>query len=208
MFTSRAEYRLSLREDNADLRLTEIGRDLGLVDDYRWGEFNRKRDAIAKEQERLRNTWMRPQGVGADHAQRVLGKPLEREYRLADLLRRPEVGYEALMSLPGAAENRLDAQNEAQAIEQVEIAAKYFGYIERQREDVERSQSNETMRLPTDMDYNGVHGLSIEVKQKLNQQRPETLGQAARMQGMTPAAVSLLLVHLKRQLSAGEKKRA
>jgi tRNA uridine 5-carboxymethylaminomethyl modification enzyme len=208
MFTSRAEYRLSLREDNADLRLTEIGRDLGLVDDHRWGAFNKKRDAIAREQERLRNTWMRPQCVGEEHAQRVFGKPLEREYRLADLLRRPELNYEALMSLPGAAEDRLDALNDAQAIEQVEISAKYFGYIERQREEVERSQASETLRLPQDMDYSAVHGLSIEVKQKLNQQRPETLGQAARMQGMTPAAVSLLMVHLKRQYIAGEKRRA
>jgi tRNA uridine 5-carboxymethylaminomethyl modification enzyme len=208
MFTSRAEYRLSLREDNADLRLTEVGRELGLVDDQRWTAFNRKRDAIALEQERLRNTWMRPQAVGAEHAHRVLGKPLEREFRLADLLRRPEVSYEALMSLPGAAEDRLDAVNDAQAIEQIDISAKYFGYIERQREEVARNVASETLSLPPDLDYDRVHGLSIEVRQKLAQMRPETLGQAARIQGVTPAAVSLLMVHLKRRAATVEKKRA
>ena len=208
MFTSRAEYRLSLREDNADLRLTEVGRGLGLVDDHRWTEFNRKRDAVAREQERLRNTWMRPPMVPTEDAMRVLGKPMERDFRLADLLRRPEIRYESLMTLPGAAEDRLDADKDSQAIEQVEIAAKYFGYIERQREEVARSLASETLRLPTDIDYARVHGLSIEVRQKLSQLRPETLGQAARIQGVTPAAVSLLMVHLKRQRGVVEKKRA
>ena len=208
MFTSRAEYRLSLREDNADLRLTEIGRQLGLVDDRRWDTFNRKRDAIGREQERLRTTWMRPQSLGEADALRVFSKPLEREYRLVDLLRRPEVGYEALMSLPGAGAGRLDPVDEAQAIEQVVIAAKYHGYVERQREEVERGLASEELRLPADIDYAQVAGLSHEVKQKLNHHRPETLGQASRIQGMTPAAISLLRVYLKRRSPTSEQKRA
>ena len=198
MFTSRAEYRLSLREDNADLRLTEVGRKLGLVDDLRWDAFNRKRDTIAREQEKLRNTWLRPGSKGAEEFSRQFGTTLEREYRLADLLRRPEVDYKFLAGLPEAGTDCLDRESEAQAIEQIEISAKYSGYIDRQREEVERSQASETQRLPAELDYSQVHGLSIEVRQKLNQQRPETLGQAARIPGVTPAAVSLLMVHLKR----------
>ncbi len=204
MFTSRAEYRLSLREDNADLRLTEIGRELGLVDDERWDAFNRKRDAIAAESERLKATWVNPKQVSEVDAVRVLGQPMEREYRLFDLLRRPQVGYDELATLPGFGET---AALDAQVIEQVEIQAKYQGYIDRQLEDVQRSQSSESLRLPADIDYAKVHGLSIEVQQRLNQHRPETLGQASRIQGVTPAAISLLLVHLKRR-SLQEKQRA
>jgi len=200
MFTSRAEYRLSLREDNADWRLTEIGRDLGIVDDARWEAFNRKRDAVSLETERLRSTWVNPKLVTEADAVRVLGKPMEREYRLLDLLRRPDVTYETLLTLPGAGEGVTDPT----VIEQTEIQAKYQGYIDRQRDEIERALNNEELILPTEMDYREVHGLSIEVQQKLNQHRPETLGQASRVQGVTPAAISLLLVHLKRR----EKKRA
>ncbi len=198
MFTSRAEYRLSLREDNADLRLTEIGRGLGVVDDARWSCYCRKRDAIAAEAQRLKSTWLSPRVVDAASAERVLGKPLEREYSLFDLLRRPEAGYDSLMTLPGAGEAVADRQ----VVEQLEIQAKYQGYIERQKDEVERNRSQETLPLPTDLDYREVRGLSIEVQQKLNQHRPETLGQASRVQGVTPAAISLLLVHLKRGIIA------
>jgi tRNA uridine 5-carboxymethylaminomethyl modification enzyme len=200
MFTSRAEYRLSLREDNADWRLTEIGRNLGIVDDLRWDAFNRKHDAVEKETERLRSTWVNPRLVPEADAVRVLGQPMEREYRLIDLLRRPKVSYASLLTLPGAGE----AATDPQVIEQTEIQAKYQGYIERQRDEIDRAQNNEALPLPADLDYCDVRGLSIEVQQKLNQHRPETLGQASRVQGITPAAISLLLVHLKRR----EKKRA
>ncbi|CAG0965063.1 partial tRNA uridine 5-carboxymethylaminomethyl modification enzyme MnmG, partial [Rhodocyclaceae bacterium] len=195
MFTSRAEYRLSLREDNADLRLTEAGRRLGLVDDARWDAFSRKRDAIAREQERLKTTWVNPKTVDAANAERVLGKPLEHEYNLAELLRRPDVNYASLMTLPGAGEPIADAQ----AIEQLEIQSKYQGYIDRQAEEIANSREQEDTPLPGDLDYRTVRGLSIEAQQKLNQNKPETLGQASRMQGITPAAISLLLVHLKRR---------
>jgi tRNA uridine 5-carboxymethylaminomethyl modification enzyme len=194
MFTSRAEFRLSLREDNADLRLTETGRKLGLVDDARWDSFNRKRDAIAAETERLRSSWVRPQTLPAGEAERVLGKPIEREYSLFELLRRPGVTYDKLMALTGAP----DPIDFSQAVEQVEIQAKYQGYIDRQQDEVERNMEAESMRLPADFDYAGVRGLSKEVQQKLNQHKPESVGQAARLQGVTPAAISLLLVHLKR----------
>ncbi len=205
MFTSRAEYRLSLREDNADLRLTEIGRDLGLVDAVRWDAFNRKRDAIAAESERLKSTWINPRSVTESDALRVLGKPLEREYSLLDLLRRPGVDHAALMTLPGAiACTAADSVGglDAAVVAQVEIQAKYHGYIERQKEEVARSQASEELRLPADIDYGRVHGLSIEVRQTLAHNRPETLGQASRIQGVTPAAISLLLVHLKRKAGA------
>ena len=198
MFTSRAEYRLSLREDNADLRLTEIGRELGLVDDRRWDAFNRKRDLVAREAERLKSSWVNPRQLPEPDAVRVLGQPMEREYRLFDLLRRPEVTYSSLMTLPGAG-GGIDSD---EAIEQVEIQAKYQGYIERQKDEVEKSLAHESLPLPPDMDYNDVHGLSFEVRQKLAQMRPQTLGQASRMQGITPAAISLLLVHLKRRKAA------
>lgn len=198
MFTSRAEYRLSLREDNADLRLTEIGRELGLVDDVRWDAFNRKRDAVAAEAERLKSTWVNPRSLPEADAQRVLGKPMEREYRLFDLLRRPEVSYASLLTLPGAGEG----VSAPEVVEQVEIQAKYQGYIDRQKDEVEKSLAHEAMALPPDLDYQEVHGLSFEVKQRLTQARPQTLGQAGRVQGVTPAAISLLLVHLKRRRAA------
>jgi tRNA uridine 5-carboxymethylaminomethyl modification enzyme len=192
MFTSRAEYRLQLREDNADMRLTETGRKLGLVDDVRWQAFEEKREKIAREIERLKSTWVNPRMLEKGEAERVLGKEIEREYSLYDLLRRPEVSYAALMTLPGA---QADA---AEVAEQVEIQAKYQGYIERQRDEIARQEGHETTQLPLDMDYAEVRGLSIEVRQKLNQHKPQTLGQAARISGVTPAAISLLLVHLKR----------
>jgi tRNA uridine 5-carboxymethylaminomethyl modification enzyme len=206
MFTSRAEYRLSLREDNADLRLTEQGREMGLVDDVRWDAFNRKRDAIAIEQERLKATWVRPQTLPQAEAERVLGKGIEREYTLLDLLRRPDVSYAALMTLPGASVGLADPL----VIEQVEIQAKYQGYIDRQQDEVARSLAHEETSLPEGLEYSTVPGLSKEVQQKLAQHQPQTLGQASRIQGITPAAISLLLVHLKRirMLGIDEKKSA
>jgi tRNA uridine 5-carboxymethylaminomethyl modification enzyme len=194
MFTSRAEYRLQLREDNADLRLTEIGRELGLVGDAQWRAFEKKREEIVLEQQRLRVTWVNPLHLPAEDALRVLGKSIEREYSLHDLLLRPEVTYASLMSLPGAGPH---VPNEKVA-EQVEIQAKYNGYIERQRDEVGHSRQYETLGLPDNLDYREVRGLSVEVQQKLNQYKPETVGQAGRISGMTPAAISLLLVHLKR----------
>ena len=194
MFTSRAEYRLSLREDNADLRLTETGRNLGLVNDVRWNAFNRKREAIAAEAERLKSTWINPNVVAIHEAERVLGKPIEREYSLFDLLRRPEVGYEALMTLPGAGTPIAVPQ----VIEQLEIQAKYHGYIARQKEDVARMAEQENLAIPVGLDYARLNGLSIEVRQRLAQHRPQTVGQASRIQGVTPAAIAVLLVHLKR----------
>ncbi len=196
MFTSRAEYRLMLREDNADLRLTETGRSLGVIDDARWDAFSRKRDAIAREQERLKATWINPKLLPQDDAARVLGKAIEREYTLLELLKRPQVSYAALMSLPGAGEPLRDPA----VTEQVEIQAKYQGYIVRQQEEVARTEHYESLRLPRDLDYRQVKGLSAEVQQKLDQHRPETVGQASRISGVTPAAISLLLVHLKRRL--------
>ncbi|HEX4524527.1 MAG TPA: tRNA uridine-5-carboxymethylaminomethyl(34) synthesis enzyme MnmG [Casimicrobiaceae bacterium] len=198
MFTSRAEYRLQLREDNADLRLTEAGRRLGVVDDRRWDAFCRKRDAIAAEVERLKSTWVNPRVVDQASATRVLGQGLDREYALIDLLGRPGVGYDSLMSLPGAGSPVADPEVAAQ----VEVATKYAGYIERQNEEISRHAGQESLRLPADVDYRKVRGLSVEVQQRLNQHRPETIGQAARLPGMTPAAISLLLVHLKRGFDA------
>ena len=198
MFTSRAEYRLQLREDNADLRLTEIGRVLGLVDDGRWDLFARKRDAIALESERLRSTWINPRIVERSEAERVLGQPIEREYSLADLLRRPNVDYRSLMSMVVDKVAVGPGTTDPVVAEQVEIAVKYEGYIERQLLDIERHATNEQTALPAELDYRDVRGLSIEVQQKLNQQRPQTIGQASRISGITPAAISLLLVHLKR----------
>lgn len=200
MFTSRAEFRLSLREDNADLRLTEIGRELGCVDDARWAAFCRKRDAVAAELERLKTTWVNPRLLPAPESERVLGKQIEREYTLADLLRRPEVAYGTLVSLRGAAGEDLGGPGVADPLiaEQVEIAVKYAGYIARQQNEVAKQESHETTRLPESLDYDAVRGLSFEVRQKFKQHRPETVGQAARISGVTPAAISLLLVHLKR----------
>ena len=200
MFTSRAEYRLQLREDNADLRLTEIGRNLGVVDDVRWQAFAQKRDAIAAEQERLKSCWVNPKLLPQQDAERVLGKGIEREYALYELLRRPDVSYATLLTLPGAGVPVADKK----VAEQVEIQAKYHGYIERQREEIARGEHQENMALPSIMDYRTVRGLSKEVQQKLNQHLPETLGQAARISGITPAAISLLLVHLKRGFKAAE----
>jgi len=200
MFTSRAEYRLSLREDNADLRLTEIGRALGCVDDVRWSAFCRKRDAVAREIERLKSTWVNPRILEEAEAIRVLGKAIEREYTLADLLRRPGVTYTDLVTLRRSDGELLGGPGveEPQVAEQVEIAVKYAGYIARQEEEVARHESSETTRIPATIDYDAVRGLSIEVRQKLKAHRPETVGQAARISGVTPAAISLLLVHLKR----------
>jgi tRNA uridine 5-carboxymethylaminomethyl modification enzyme len=194
MFTSRAEYRLQLREDNADLRLTEHGRRLGVVDDARWDAYARKRDAVAREHERLKSTYINPSVIALHDAQRVFGAPIEREYSLAELLRRPGVTYASLMSLPNAGEPVSDAA----VRDQVEIATKYAGYIERQEVDIARRRAQEEAKLPSDLDYRSVRGLSIEVQQKLSAVKPDTIGQAARISGITPAAISLLLVHLKR----------
>jgi tRNA uridine 5-carboxymethylaminomethyl modification enzyme len=203
MFTSRAEYRLMLREDNADLRLCDHGRRLAVVDDVRWDAFNRKRDAIAREQERLKSTWVHPKSLPAEAAERVLGGPIEREYSLMDLLKRPGVSHAALDELSGE-----HAAVEPDVAAQVEIQAKYQGYVARQREEIERHERYEAMALPSDLDYREVHGLSIEVQQKLNQHRPETIGQASRVSGITPAAISLLLVHLKRREGARQRSAA
>ncbi len=202
MFTSRAEYRLMLREDNADLRLTEIGRKLGVVDDVRWSAFEKKREAIATEQERLKSIWVGPKNLHEEDALRVLGKKVEHEYSLYELLRRPQVNYPLLMTLPGAG----NAVEDESVSEQVEIHAKYQGYIDRQNLEIERHQHYEDMVLPEDLDYLAVRGLSIEVQQKMNKHRPQTLGQAARISGMTPAAISVMLVYLKRGLSKPTKK--
>jgi tRNA uridine 5-carboxymethylaminomethyl modification enzyme len=215
MFTSRAEYRLQLREDNADLRLTESGRQLGLVDDVRWAAFERKRERLVRELQRLRSTWVRPATVPAVDAERLLGKALEHEYSLADLLRRPGVGFDAVGELARVALHpeavsretlrREYGEREADAvIEQAEIAIKYAGYIDKQNDEVERASGLESLVLPSDLDYGAVTALSFEVRQTLARHRPATLGQAARVSGVTPAAISLLLVHLKkRRLAAG-----
>ncbi|HEX6691818.1 MAG TPA: tRNA uridine-5-carboxymethylaminomethyl(34) synthesis enzyme MnmG, partial [Burkholderiales bacterium] len=185
MFTSRAEYRLTLREDNADLRLTETGRRLGLVDDQRWDAFNRKRDAITRETQRLKSSY-----VSAGFSKKT---------SLYDALKRPEVTYEGSVPAPVA---------DPTVAEQVEIQAKYEGYITRQRAEVERRKNAESTRLPQALDYREVRGLSAEAQQKLNRHRPETIGQASRISGITPAAISLLLVHLKRGLGTQQKKTA
>jgi tRNA uridine 5-carboxymethylaminomethyl modification enzyme len=194
MFTSRAEYRLSLREDNADQRLTEIGRGLGLVDDARWRRFEAKREAMARESERLKATWVNPNNLPDEHAQRLLGQSIEREYSLFDLLRRPQVAYADLVSLPNAGPGIADQE----AAEQVEIEAKYAGYVTRQLDEIERQRGQEHQALPLDFDYMSLSSLSIEVRQKLNQAKPATLGQASRVAGVTPAAISVLMVYLKR----------
>ncbi|AOY00885.1 tRNA uridine-5-carboxymethylaminomethyl(34) synthesis enzyme MnmG [Jeongeupia sp. USM3] len=198
MFTSRAEFRLQLREDNADLRLTETGRKLGLVGDEQWALFCAKRDAVEAELQRLRSTWVNPRILDAAEAERVLGKAIEREYSLADLLRRPEVGYESLMSLECARPRDGMLVTDPLVAEQVEIQVKYQGYIERQQHEVAKRDTLDDVKLPADLDYSAVSGLSKEVQQKLTQHRPETLGQAGRISGITPAAIALLLVHLKK----------
>ncbi|HYD76187.1 tRNA uridine-5-carboxymethylaminomethyl(34) synthesis enzyme MnmG [Ramlibacter sp.] len=209
MFTSRAEFRLQLREDNADMRLTETGRRLGLVPDDRWDAFCRKRDAVSRETERLRATWVSPRNLPAAESERVLGKAIEHEHNLADLLRRPGVAYEALMSLEGGRHASPAVSRETlgelyePVVEQLEIGAKYAGYIERQKDEVERAAHYENLRLPPELDYMQVTALSIEVRQKLTKHRPETLGMASRISGVTPAAISLLLIHLKKNRFAG-----
>ncbi len=210
MFTSRAEFRLQLREDNADLRLTELGRDLGLVDDLRWAAFDRKREAIERESQRLKSTWVHPNGLAAGDAERLLGKALEHEYSLTELLRRPGVGFDTLTEVvrlsqgePVVSRETLTAEwGQALAdavIEQVEVATKYAGYIDNQVEEVARAKHFEDLPLPVDLDYAQVSALSFEVRQKLDRHRPQTLGLASRISGVTPAAISLLLVHLKKR---------
>jgi len=219
MFTSRAEFRLQLREDNADMRLTEVGRQLGLVDDARWDAFSRKRDAVSRETERLRSLWVSPKNLAIAEAERVLGKAIEHEYSFSELLRRPDVNYASLMTLSAGkyASPELeayvsretgevaaaDATFAAVVIEQVEITAKYSGYIDRQKEEIGRAAHYENLKLPEALDYMLVAALSIEARQKLSKHRPETLGQASRISGITPAAISLLLVHLKKSKSKG-----
>ncbi|MDE2401044.1 MAG: tRNA uridine-5-carboxymethylaminomethyl(34) synthesis enzyme MnmG [Burkholderiales bacterium] len=240
MFTSRAEFRLQLREDNADMRLTEIGRDLGLVDDVRWAAFNRKRDVVSRETERLHTSWVRPATLPAADAERLVGKALEREYRLSDLLRRPTVGFDAVAevaSIAGQAQAGLSAERSASrggsadvpretsallpafsrgglraelgetladaVIEQLEISIKYAGYIDKQNDEVERAAHYENLQLPADLDYLQVQALSFEVRHTLSKHRPQTLGQASRISGVTPAAISLLLIHLKKGRARG-----
>lgn len=209
MFTSRAEYRLSLREDNADLRLTEIGRKLGLVGDAQWDAFNLKRDAIETELARLKSTWVNPTIMPASVAEPLLGKAIEREYSLLDLLKRPGLSYQTLMAARDESGGLLAGPGVARedVAEQIEIQTKYAGYIDRQRDEVERQGSQERQPIPVDIDYDAVTSLSFEVRQKLKQHKPETVGQAARISGVTPAAVSLLLIHLKR-LHYGSRQRA
>ena len=210
MFTSRAEFRLQLREDNADMRLTERGRRLGLVDDLRWEAFSRKRDMVSRETERLKSTWVHPGVLGADDATQLLGKPLEHEHSLLDLLRRPGVDFDRVVEVASRAgldglvsRETLSAEAGADlastVIEQVEIATRYAGYIDKQQDEVARAAHHEAMPLPADLDYDGIQALSFEVRQRLSQHRPQTLGQASRVPGVTPAAVSLLLVHLKKR---------
>jgi tRNA uridine 5-carboxymethylaminomethyl modification enzyme len=194
MFTSRAEYRLLLREDNADLRLTETGRELGLVDETRWQTFSRKRDAIAQEQQRLGAVWLKPEDVPPDHAER-LGGSLSKEVNALQLLARPNLAYRDLVCLPRLA----PGLDEPQVVEQLEVQAKYAGYIQRQRDEIEKHRASEAVALPEDMDYSRVRGLSSEVREKFQRHRPQTLGQASRIPGVTPAAISLLLIHLKKR---------
>ena len=195
MFTSRAEYRLQLREDNADMRLTEAGRQIGLISDSQWQAFEQKREGIEREIQRLKSTWYTPAKLPESEQERVFGQKLSREANLHDLLRRPNLDYAALMSLPQAAPEQALA---AEVAEQVEIQVKYQGYIDRQNEEIEGRRDLEALKLPADIDYSKVKGLSAEAQQKLNQHRPETVGQAGRISGITPAAVALLMVHLKR----------
>jgi tRNA uridine 5-carboxymethylaminomethyl modification enzyme len=209
MFTSRAEFRLQLREDNADARLTEAGREMGLVDDARWAAFNRKRDAVARESQKLKSTWVHSTALPPAEAQRLVGAPLEHEYTLADFLRRPEVDFDTLAAVTAIARPDVDVSRETlrsefgasvadSVIEQVQISIKYAGYIDKQNRDVERATQFESLKLPDELDYSKVTALSFEARQKLGKHRPETLGQASRLSGITPAAISLLLVHLKK----------
>jgi tRNA uridine 5-carboxymethylaminomethyl modification enzyme len=207
MFTSRAEYRLQLREDNADARLTQVGRQLGLVDDARWETFSRKMEAVSRETERLKSTWVSPSKLPLAEAERVLGKGIEHEYNLFELLRRPGVGYESLVSLQPEGKENLQSEAVSRetlgdlrdaVVEQVEISAKYSGYIDRQKDEINRAAHYENLRLPVGLDYTQVQSLSFEARQKLAKHQPETLGQASRISGITPASISLLLIHLKK----------
>jgi tRNA uridine 5-carboxymethylaminomethyl modification enzyme len=193
MFTSRAEYRLILREDNADLRLTEHGRQLGLVDDVRWSVFEQKREAIVAEEQRLKSSWVRPGTPEAEAIAERFATPLTHEYNLLNLLARPEIDYAALIEITGA------GVTDQQVAEQVEIKTKYAGYIDRQQDEIQRLRASENTRLPQDMDYSTISGLSREIQHKLGEARPQTLGQASRIPGVTPAAISLLLIHLKKR---------
>ena len=204
MFTSRAEYRLQLREDNADLRLTEMGRAMGVVDDARWDAFNRKRDAVARETARLKAAWVNPTTLPPEAATRLIGQPIDHEYSLFELLRRPNLSYAQILSLPGGGAGELDRR----VAEQVEIAAKFQGYIDRQNDEVDKQRGQETLKLPLDLDYTQLTGLSMEVRQRLQKARPETLGQAARLQGITPAAISVLMVYAKRGFKPDDVKRS
>ena len=219
MFTSRAEYRLQLREDNADLRLTPVGRELGLIDDRRWDAFCRKRDAVSRETLRLKSTWVHPGSLPSQDAERWLGKAIEHEYSLADLLRRPGVTFDAVQAVceiahPDSSHSRLALHGEFGAeladavIEQAQIAIKYSGYIDKQNEEVSRAAGYEALVLPAELDYSQVSALSFEVRQTLSAQRPATLGQASRISGVTPAAISLLLVHLKKHRLGGRPRNA
>ena len=192
MFTSRAEYRLLLREDNADLRLTPFGRELGLVGDERWERFSRKKESIALETQRLTSTWVQPGSAQALQLETNHDLSLKREYSLADLLKRPELRYTDLV-MPD------DPALDSQVTEQVQIQAKYAGYIDRQKDEVDRLRRSENTSLPPELDYNEIEGLSNEIKLKLSERRPETLGRASRIPGVTPAAVSLLLIYLKKR---------
>jgi tRNA uridine 5-carboxymethylaminomethyl modification enzyme len=202
MFTSRAEYRLMLREDNADLRLTEIGYKLGVVDEARWVRFCRKNEAIERESERLKSSWVNPRVLAAAEAEKVLGQQIEREYSLYELLRRPDVHYESLMQLDASGGGGMDPE----VTQQVEIQAKYHGYIARQENEIARQKQYEALPLPAGLDYGTVKGLSAEARQILNRSKPESIGQAARLSGITPAAISLLLVHQKRGFSGETEK--
>jgi len=214
MFTSRAEFRLQLREDNADLRLTDAGRAMGLVDDARWSAFSRKRDAVSRETERLKSTWVNPTTLPAADAEHLLGRAIEHEYNLADLLRRPDIGFDDVARIEAVASQasavsretlqaELGADLADSVIEQVQVSIKYAGYIDKQIEAVERASHFEDLKLPPALDYAQVTALSFEARQKLAKHRPETLGQASRISGITPAAISLLLVHLKKSKRPG-----
>ena len=195
MFTSRAEFRLLLREDNADLRLTEQGRRLGLVPDDRWQRFEQKREAIERERQRLREIWVQPNSPLAEQVTALFDSPISKETRALDLLARPDVDYARLCGLPALG----PALNDSEAAEQLEIQARYAGYIKRQQLEIDRLRANEALKLPDSFDYAAVRGLSAEVREKLIKRRPATIGQASRIPGLTPAAISLLLIHLKRK---------
>ncbi|WP_027960501.1 tRNA uridine-5-carboxymethylaminomethyl(34) synthesis enzyme MnmG [Halomonas halodenitrificans] len=205
MFTSRAEYRLLLREDNADLRLTETGRELGLIDDARWAAFSEKREAIERESARLKASWVQPGSEAAGIVAERTGKAPSREYNLMDLLKRPELAYADVAELPGIVGRAVDDETVA---EQVQIQAKYQGYIDRQRDEIAKLKRHEATPLPADLDYAHVDGLSNEIRQKLQEARPETLAQASRISGVTPAAVSILLIHLKKRRLLDDHKAA